>query len=75
LRIDWTGPVRLLDPDAAFAVMFVVSEADTAATRTAGSPGITDNEQARDAARAIAGWQPLPVKPTPVSSRRRARPA
>jgi hypothetical protein len=55
--------------------MFVVSEADTAATRTAGSPGITDNEQARDAARAIAGWQPLPVKPTPVSSRRRARPA
>jgi hypothetical protein len=26
-------------------------------------PGITDNAQARECARTIAGWQPLPVKP------------
>jgi hypothetical protein len=58
--------------------MFVVSEAEAAAIRTAFDqggefaaavelrrlfPGVTDNTQARECARTIAGWQPLPVKP------------
>jgi hypothetical protein len=58
--------------------MFVVSEEAAAAIRTAFdqggelaaavalrrlSPGITDNAKARECARTIAGWQPLPVKP------------
>jgi hypothetical protein len=58
--------------------MFVVSEAEAAAIRAAFEqqgelsaavelrrlfPGITDNVQARECARTIAGWQPLPVKP------------
>jgi hypothetical protein len=64
--------------------MFVVTEADAAAIRAAFDrggelsaaielrrlfPGITDNVQARECARAIAGWKPLPVKPV-----RRLRP-
>jgi hypothetical protein len=71
--------------------MFVVSEADAAAIRAAYEqggelsaaielrrlfPGITDNARARECARTIAGWTPLPpqpVKPRRVS--RRARPA
>ena len=58
--------------------MFVVSESDAAAIRAAYErdgelsaaiefrrlfPGITDNAKARECARRIAGWQPLPVKP------------
>ena len=58
--------------------MFVVSEAEAAAIRTAflesGElsaaielrrlfPGITDNVQARECARTIAGWKPLPLRP------------
>ena len=58
--------------------MFVVTQADAAAIRTAFEqsgelsaavelrrlfPGVTDNAQARGCARIIAGWQPLPVKP------------
>ena len=58
--------------------MFVVTEADAAAIRAAFEqrgefaaavelrrlfPGVTDNAQARECARAIAGWKPLPVKP------------
>jgi hypothetical protein len=58
--------------------MFVVSEADAAAIRTAFDrggelsaavelrrlfPGVTDNAQARECARTIAAWEPLPVKP------------
>jgi len=67
--------------------MFVVSESDAAAIRTAYEqegelsaaiefrrlfPGITDNAKARECARTIAGWQPLPVKPVkkPAVSRR-----
>jgi hypothetical protein len=65
--------------------MFVVSEADAAAIRTAFEqqgelsaaielrrlfPGITDNRQARDVARVIAAWQPLPPRP-PRRLRRR----
>ena len=57
--------------------MFVVTEADAAAIRAvyqqrgefaAASelrqrfPGITDNAQARECARAIAGWKPLPLR-------------
>jgi hypothetical protein len=59
-------------------VMFVVSEAEAAAIRTAFEqqgelsaavelrrlfPGITDNGQARECARVIAGWTPLPPRP------------
>ena len=59
--------------------MFVVSEADAAAIRSAFErggelsaavelrrlfPGIADNEKARIYARTIAGWQPRP-KPAP----------
>jgi hypothetical protein len=58
--------------------MFVVSEAEAAAIRAAFEqrgelsaavelrrlfPGITDNVQARDCARTIAGWKPLPPRP------------
>jgi hypothetical protein len=58
--------------------MFVVSEAEAAAIRTAFHqggelsaavelrrlfPGVTDMAEARECARAIAAWQPLPVKP------------
>ena len=58
--------------------MFVVTEADAAAIRAAFDrggelsaavelrrlfPGITDNVQARECARAIAAWKPLPAKP------------
>jgi hypothetical protein len=56
--------------------MFLVTEADAAAIRTAYEqkgelsaaievrrlfPGITDNARARECARSIAGWKPLPV--------------
>ena len=58
--------------------MYVVTEADAAAIRdayeTGGElsasvelrrrfPGITDNVKAREQARAIAGWAPLPEQP------------
>ena len=58
--------------------MFVVTEADAAAIRTAFEqggefpaaielrrrfPGLADNEQARAFARTIAGWQPRPEQP------------
>jgi hypothetical protein len=58
--------------------MFVVSEAETAAIRAAFDqggelsaavelrrlfPAITDNVQARECARTIAGWKQLPVRP------------
>ena len=65
--------------------MFTVSETEAAAIRTAFDqegelsaalelrrlfPGITDNALARACARAIAGWQPAPVTPTPVTRSR-----
>ena len=58
--------------------MFVVSEADAAAIRAVFEqrgelsaavelrrrfPGIVDNAQARECARIIAGWKPLPLRP------------
>jgi hypothetical protein len=58
--------------------MFVVTEEDAAAIRAVYEqdgelsaaielrrrfPGITDNVKARDCARAIAGWTPLPKPP------------
>jgi hypothetical protein len=58
--------------------MFIVTEEAAAAIRTAFDqggelsaavelrrlfPGISDNAKARECARTIAGWQPLPVKP------------
>jgi hypothetical protein len=66
--------------------MFVVTEAEAAAIRAAFDrggellaavelrrlfPGVTDNAEARECARTIAGWKPLPVKPRLV---RRSRP-
>jgi hypothetical protein len=69
--------------------MFVVSEADAAAIHAAFQrgelagavelrrlfPGITDNAQARECARTIAGWKPLPERVRKVRPRRRARTA
>ena len=72
--------------------MFSVTEADAAAIRTAMAeggdlaaavelrrcfPGIVDNEKARECARIIAGWSPLPPLPDRLqkSRRTRARPA
>jgi hypothetical protein len=58
--------------------MFVVTEADAAAIRAVFEqsgelsaaielrrlyPGVTDNMQARECARAIAAWKPLPMAP------------
>jgi hypothetical protein len=73
--------------------MFIVSEADAAAIRAAYEqqdelsaaielrrrfPGITYNAEARECARTIAGWKPLPAAAcqiTPLRLRRsRARP-
>jgi hypothetical protein len=61
--------------------MFGVSEAEAAAIRTIFHergefaaavelrrlfPGIKDNAQARECARTIAAWKPLPRRPRPV---------
>jgi hypothetical protein len=71
--------------------MFVVTEAEAAAIRTAFEqhgefaaavelrrlfPGVTDNAAARECARTIAGWKPLPQRPVkrmPKSPLRRVR--
>jgi hypothetical protein len=68
--------------------MFVVTEAEAAAIRTAYEqggelsaaielrrlfPGITDNTKARECARIIAGWTPLPAPVTKVPQRPRRR--
>jgi hypothetical protein len=65
--------------------MFIVTEADAAAIRAVFDqdgelsaaielrrrfPGISDNAKARECARSIAGWTPLPVQPRPVTRRR-----
>jgi hypothetical protein len=73
--------------------MFVVSETDAAAIRAAYEhegelsaavelrrlfPGISDNAKARECARTIATWTPLPpqpVKQRSASRRRAPRPA
>jgi hypothetical protein len=67
-------------PPHAFG-MFVVTEADAAAIRSAFDqggelaaavelrrlfPSITDNAEARNCARTIASWKPLPVRPRPL---------
>jgi hypothetical protein len=66
--------------------MFVVTEEDEAAIRAVYEqrgefaaalelrrrfPGITDNAQARECARTIAGWKPLPLKRLPKALRLR----
>jgi hypothetical protein len=68
--------------------MFVVTEADAAAIRTAYEqdgelsaaielrrrfPGIIDNEKARQCARNIAGWKPLPASASTVTRLRRGK--
>ena len=71
------------------ACMFVVTEAEAAAIRTAFDrggelsaavelrrlfPGITDNVQARECARVIAGWEPLPPRSPRLPQSRRREP-
>ena len=66
--------------------MFVVTEADADAIRAVYEqrgefaaavelrrpfPGITDNAQARECARTIASWKPLPLRPVKRSPRLR----
>jgi hypothetical protein len=68
--------------------MYLVTEADAAAIRsvyeTDGElsaaielrrrfPGIQDNAKAREQARMIAGWQPLPPRPAPVRRPRKRK--
>ena len=71
------------------SAMFIVTEADADAIRTAFHkdgelsaiielrrrfPGITDHAKARECARTIAGWKPLPAAPctvTPLQPRKR----
>ena len=70
-------------------LMFMVTEADATAIRTAFNqggelaaavelrrlfPGISDNAKARECARTIVGWKPTVVPPAPVKMRRRPRP-
>ena len=65
-------------PPSHAPAMFVVTEEDAAAIRALYEqrgefaaaielrqrfPGITDNAQARECARTIAGWKPLPLRP------------
>jgi hypothetical protein len=69
--------------------MLIVTETDAAAIRAAFEqhgelsaaaelrrlfPGITDNAKARECARTIAGWKPLPPKLPPVSRSSRPQP-
>jgi hypothetical protein len=69
--------------------MFVVTESEAAAIRAAFEqqgelsaaielrrlfPGVTDNLQAREYARTIAGWQPLPPRPPRLYRSRRQEP-
>jgi len=71
---------------ATILAMYVVTEADAAAIREVDErdgelsaaielrrrfPGITDNAKAREQARAIAGWQPLPSRPQRAPRRSR----
>jgi hypothetical protein len=71
------------------AEMFTVTEAEAAAIRTAFEqqgelsaaielrrlfPGVTDNVQARECARVIASWMPLPPRPPRVPRIRRREP-
>ena len=66
--------------------MFVVTEAEAAAIRAVYEqrgefpaavelrrlfPGVTDNAQARDCVRTIAGWKPRPLKQLPKRPRLR----
>ena len=78
-------PATAVGPHA--PAMFVVTEAEAAAIRAVYEqrgefaaaielrrrfPGITDNAQARECARTIAGWKPLrPVKRMPKPPRLR----
>ncbi len=68
--------------------MYVVTEADATAIREVYErdgelsaaielrrrfPGIQDNVKAREQARAIAGWKPLPPRPVPVRRTRKGK--
>jgi hypothetical protein len=68
--------------------MFVVAEAETAAIRATYEqrgeqsaavelrrrfPGIMSTARARECARIIADWKPLPKRPTALMCRRKAR--
>jgi hypothetical protein len=73
---------------ATILAMYVVTEADAAAIREVYErdgelsaavelrrrfPGITDNAKAREQAKAIAGWTPLPSRPVPLRRPRKAK--
>ena len=73
--------LSVVTPVAILPTMFMVSEEDAAAIRTTFEnegelsaaielrrrfPGITDNARARECARSIAGWKPLPALPAKV---------
>jgi len=70
-----------MTPVAILPRMFIVTEEDAAAIRTSFEqegelsaaielrrrfPGIADNARARECARTIAGWTPLPEMPAKV---------
>src|SRR4051812_13965201 len=74
---------------ATILAMYVVTEADAAAIREVDErdgelsaamelrrrfPGVTDNAKAREQARAIAGWTPLPERPARRPRKRKAAP-
>ena len=83
------GALAAFDAHAHPAGMFVVTEAEAAAIRAAFEqrgelsaavelrrlfPGVLDNREARECARAIAGWKPLlvprrPARPLPGKRR------
>jgi hypothetical protein len=77
-----------LTQPATFTGMYVVTEADAAAIREIYErdgelsaaielrrrfPGIQDNAKAREQARAIACWKPLPPRTAPVRRPRKAK--
>ena len=57
-------------PDAIRAIFNQEGELSAAIELRRRFPGVTDNAKARECARSIAGWTPLPVQPRPVTQLR-----
>ena len=75
-----TAPAGGTDPYAAYPSGYLYRTSNGNSTREAGSielrrrfPGITDNEQAREQVRTIAGSAPLPETPRSVTRLRPLR--